>query len=428
MQQSDKTIQQNKLNMNAKKNRFPILNKWISIIKDIISIFYHEFKTVFKDRGVVIIFILASLIYPLLYCGLYKNETLVNVPIAAVDYSNTQRSRELLRHLDASPDVKINKYSTLDEGKKAFDNRKVHGLVFIPADFNNKLINGEQTTVSIYCDMSSFLYYRSLTMASSYSILDMGNKIQVERLNAQGITGQNATIVSNPIPFESNILFNEGMGFASFLMPAILILIIHQTLFFGIGMLAGTSRGENRFHELVSSKFHRGETIRVIIGKAACYMLMYLVFSFYILQVIPHIFNLPHIGNPLDLLKFMIPFLMATIFFSMTISVFLPNRETGMIIFLFFSLILLFLSGISWPQSNINGFWKTFAWIFPSTHGIQGYIKINTMSADLHHVKYEYVSLWVQTAIYFVTTLFAYRWQIKKSEKKQLLKEISLGN
>jgi len=400
--------------MNAKQHKFPILNKWISIIKDIISIFSNEFKIVFKDRGVVIVFIVASLVYPMLYCGLYKNETLVNVPIAAVDYSRSKYSEELLRHLDASPDVKVSKFSSFDEAKKAFDERKVHGLFFIPADFSKKLNTGEQTTVSVYCDMSSFLYYRSLTLASSYSVLDMGNKIQVDRLNMQGITGQNATITASPIPFESNILFNEGMGFASFLMPAILMLIIHQTLFFGIGMLAGTSREENRFHQLVSSKLHRGGTLRVVLGKAACYMLMYLVFSFYILEVTPHVFNLPHIGNPVDLLNFIIPFLLATIFFSMTVSVFLPNRETGMIIFLFFSLILLFLCGISWPQSNINGFWKAFAWIFPATHGIQGYIKINSMGADIHHITYEYGSLWILSVLYFITACWAYYWQIKK--------------
>ena len=102
----------------------------------------------------------------------------------------------------------------------------------------------------------------------------------------------------------------------------------------------------------------------------------------------------------------------------MTISVFIPNRESGMTIFLFFSLILLFLSGISWPASNINGFWRAFAWIFPSTHGIQGYLKINSMGAGFQQIEYEMASLWAQTAFYFATTILVYNWQIKKSRKK----------
>jgi len=120
----------------------------------------------------------------------------------------------------------------------------------------------------------------------------------------------------------------------------------------------------------------------------------------------------------------MIPFLLATIFFSMTVSVFIPNRETGIVIFMFMSLILVFLSGVSWPQSNINGFWKTFAWMYPSTSGVQAYVKINTTGADLRHVSFEYISLWIQTSVYFATTCWAYHWQIKKTSKKQLKAQI----
>ena len=402
--------------MNTSKYFSEKNDKWSAIIKDIFIVVRNEFKIVFRDRGVVIVFIIASLIYPLLYCALYKNETLVDVPIAVVDAANSSQSRELIRKMNATPDVEIAaKYGSMAEARKAFEAKEVHGIFYIPDDFDKNLVMGQQVNVSIYCDMSSFLYYRAMMQASNYVVLDKGREIQVQRLNAQGIAGENAQIISEPISFENNVLYNAGMGFASFLMPAILILIIHQTLFFGIGMLAGTSREENRFHQLVNASIHHGGTFRVIVGKSICYLLMYVVFSFYILEVVPHIFNLPHIGNPLDVAKLMIPFLLATIFFSMTVSVFIPNRETGMIIFLFFSLIILFLSGISWPQSNINGFWKSFSLIFPAVHGIQGYIKINSMGATIRQVSYEYICLWMQTIIYLITTIWAYRWQIKRS-------------
>jgi len=405
--------------MNDSKHKSTQTNKFISIIKDIYNVFMNEFRIIFKDRGVLIMFMLAPLAYPIIYGSLYKNETLVDVPVAAVDCSRSQRSGELLRHIDATQNVKIvSHYSSLTEAKKAYNDKKVSGVIFIPADFNKKLNTGEQTTVSIYCDISSFMYYRIISQACSYCVQDMSKKIQVERLNNNGITGESAAIISDPIPYEGVVLYNEGAGFASFILPAVLMLIIHQTLFFGIGMIAGTSREENRFHVLVSTSIHRGSTFRVIIGKSISYLSIYSVWSFFILEVIPHIFNLPHIGNTADILLLLLPFLLSTIFFSMTISVFMPNRETSMILFMFMSLILLFLSGVSWPQSNINGFWRAFSWIFPSTHGIQGYIKINTMGADIRHISFEYISLWVQTAIYFITATGAYYWQINKSSQK----------
>lgn len=394
----------------------------VSIVNDILNVILNEFSTMFKDRGVVIMLVLAPLVYPVLYCSLYKNETLIDVPVAAVDCSRSSESRELIRHIDATQNIHItHAYSTLAEVKQAYNEKKVHGVVYIPSNFSKKLNSGDQTTVSIYADISSFMYYRIINQACSSCVLEMGNQIQLERLNANGITGEAATIISSPIPYEGVVLYNEGTGFASFLMPSVLILILFQTLFLGIGMIAGTSRGENRFHVLVSSSVHRGGIFRVIIGKSICYFLLYAAWSFFILMLMPRAFNLPHIGIPFDILMLLIPFLLASIFFSMTVSVFLPHRETGMIIFMFMSLILLFLSGVSWPQSNINGFWEAFAWLFPSTSGIQAYIKINTLGAGLHHISFEYISLWLQTVIYFITTYWTYSWQIKKSRDKNLL-------
>jgi len=403
----------------SKEDRVLLL-RIISHLKAMFYIFVDEVKNIFKDRGVMILVVVAVLAYPLLYCLLYINETLVDVPVAVVDASRTPRSAEFIRHLDATRDVSVTeKPATMQEAQQTFNEGKVHGVIYLPADFDKKINKGEQAIVSVYSDMSSFLYYRAMVLSTNYVSLDMGKEIQVARLNAIGVTGEQQAIVSDPIPYKSVILYNEGMGFASFLMPAILILIIQQTLFFGIGMAAGTAREENRFHELVSSSVHRGGTFRVILGKALAFFSLYLLWSVYLLGFIPWLFNLPHIGNPFTLLEFVVPFLLATIFFSMTVSVFVPSREIQMILLLFFSLILLFLSGISWPQSSISGFWKAFSWLFPATFGIQAYFKINTMGASIHEVGFEQIGLWVQTAVYFITTLLAYHWQIKKHINKK---------
>ncbi|MDD3078321.1 MAG: ABC transporter permease [Paludibacter sp.] len=394
---------------------------FIQFIKNIRAMFHilvDEIKAIFKDRGVVIIVILATIVYPLLYCSLYKNETLINVPVAIVDDSHSSLSDKLTREIDATRDLKVEyKLNSMTEAEEYFKTGKVHGIVYIPADFNKNINSGKQANISVYSDMSSFLYYRAMILATNYVTLDMGDEIQINRLNAQGITGQQAEIVTSPVKYESNILYNQGMGFASFLMPAILILILHQTLVFGIGMAAGTAREENRFHELVSSSVHHGGLFRVIFGKSMAFFVLYMFWAVYMLGFIPDLFNLPHIGSVGTLLEFVVPFLLATVFFSMFLSVFNPARETQMVLLLFFSLILLFLSGISWPQSNISGFWKVFSYLFPATFGIQGYIKINTMGAGINEIHFEQVGLWIQTAVYFTLTSLAYFIQIRKSKK-----------
>lgn len=43
-----------------------------------------------------------------------------------------------------------------------------------------------------------------------------------------------------------------------------------------------------------------------------------------------------------------------------------------MLVFVFTSVILLFISGVSWPEAAIPPFWKVVGYLFPSTPGIKG--------------------------------------------------------
>ena len=76
-------------------------------IFDVGYIWSKETASVLKDEGVLIFFILVPLIYPILYAWCYNNEVTRDVPVAVVDQSRSQLSREFTRGVDASPDVSI---------------------------------------------------------------------------------------------------------------------------------------------------------------------------------------------------------------------------------------------------------------------------------------------------------------------------------
>lgn len=83
---------------------------WQQACSDWNYLFKLELKNIVKDEGVLIFFFLVPLAYPLLYSFIYTDEVVREVPIAVVDESHTTMSREYLRHVDASPDVKIINY------------------------------------------------------------------------------------------------------------------------------------------------------------------------------------------------------------------------------------------------------------------------------------------------------------------------------
>ena len=185
----------------------------------------------------------------------------------------------------------------------------------------------------------------------------------------------------------------------------------------GIGLAVVTARETNRFKDLVPINRHYNGTLRIVLGKGLSYFLVYVLVSFYVLHIVPRLFSLNQIGQPGSLVLFVAPYLVACIFFAMTTSIAILNRETFMLIFLFPSVPLLFISGISWPGAAIPPFWKYVSYIFPSTFGINGFVKINNMGATLSEVAFEYKALWIQAGVYFLTTCWVYRWQILMSRK-----------
>ena len=377
--------------------------------EDIFFIWKDELKNVFRDAGVLIFFFLVPLAYPLLYSFIYNNEVVRDAKLVVVDQSDSYLSREFTRRVNATADVEVVSTCTdMAEAKRYLDEKKAYGILYFPESFSKEVYRGEQATVSLYCDMSSLLFYKAFLLSATEVSLDLGREIQLSRLSSSSEKQDEITV--NPIPYESVALFNPQNGFASFLVPAILILVIQQTLVLGIGMLGGTVREENRLETLpqsVGRHFHG--TLRIVFGKSLTYLMIYILVCIWALAVVPKLFALPQIGDPLTLLLFVLPYLLACIFFAMTLAGFMTTRESPMLVFVFTSVLFLFISGISWPKEAIPPFWKAIGYLFPSTPGIQGFVRINTCGATLNEVAFEYRMLWVQAGIYFLSACLIQR-------------------
>ena len=385
-------------------------------ILDTFFIWKDELKNVFKDSGVMIFFFLVPFIYPLLYAFIYNNEVVHNAKMVVVDQSDSYLSREYIRKVDATADVKVVAVcSDMEEAKRMMDAKEAYGILYFPSEFSKNIHKGKQATVSLYCDMSALLFYKAFLLATTEVSLEIEKELRAQNNPSSTIEQEKITI--NPIPYESVALFNSQNGFASFLVPAILILVIQQTLILGIGMLGGTAREKNRFHSLVPVSRHFNGTLRIVFGKSLTYILLYIVVCIWALGVVPKLFSLPQVGEPWTVMLFVLPYLFASIFLSMTLSGFMTSREAPMLVFVFTSVILLFISGVSWPKEAIPPFWKAVGYLFPSTPGIQGFIRINTAGASLNEVAHEYRTLWIQAGIYFITACIIYRYQIMRSRK-----------
>ena len=377
----------------------------------IVRSFVSDLQRIFRDPGVTVIFIVATLAYPLIYKALYWNEQITNVPVAVVDLSNSPESREFLHRWNATPDIRLTHSCTsMAEAEQLLRNQKVHGIIYFPRDFERQLADPlGKAHISLYCDMSSFLYMKAIYLSCNNVMLESMRNIQIDRYEQMGMDKEFAWALVQDAPYSETALFTPTGGYGSFLIPAVLMLILHQTLFFGICMLGGTAREENE----------ERYTFTELIGRAAACFTIYYGLATILLCALPRLFDIPHIGSFWDIQLLIVPYLLAIIFFSLCVSVFIRNRESGLVILISSSLIFLFMAGISWPKEMIPDAWWYIACCIPYTHGAHAFIHINSMGASLATTGTQYIALWILTGVYFVLAcgLFYIR-------RKQLTSEI----
>ncbi|MBO4442713.1 MAG: ABC transporter permease [Bacteroidaceae bacterium] len=383
-------------------------------VKDMLDVAGKELRDTISDVGVLVFFVIVPLLYPLLYAYLYSREVVHEVPVVVVDECRSATSREFLRKSDATPDLKIISYcADMEEVRNLMHRHKAYGLIHIPAEFESTLVSGRQATVNLYCDMSGLLYYKAMLSGCTMVSLEMNRDIQMTRLS--GLSDREKEVMTMPIENEYITMFNPANGFQAFLIPAILILLLQQTLVLGVAMLAGTEAERRRAGVLILGHEY-DNPITVLGGKALAYLLVYGFTATYVLCFVPWLFHMPQLWQLPTLVAFVIPFLLSSIFFAICISFFVRDRESCFLLFVFVSVPLIFMSGISWPTSNMPAFWKVLAQFFPSTHGINGFARINTAGALLQDVRIEALSLWMLTGLYFMLSLFIYE-RMYRSDK-----------
>ena len=330
-------------------------------------VFPHELKRIFTDPGVVVIFIVATLVYPLLYKAIYWNEQITDVPVAVVDLSQSAESRTFLHHWNASPDIRLtHTCNSIAEAEQLLREQKVHGIVYFPRDFASQLADPlGQAHISLYCDMSSFLYMKAIYLSCNQVMLESMRNIQIDRYESMGYGREFSWALVQDAPYTETALYNPTGGYGSFLIPAVLVLILHQTLLFGICMLAGTARDDDKVLYRVLGKGRVAGVLRLILGRAAAYFTIYYALAAILLGLLPRLFDIPHIGDIGDILRFIVPYILACIFFSMTVSVFIRNRESGLVLLISTSLIFLFMAGISWPKEMMPAAWRYLSYFIP---------------------------------------------------------------
>ncbi len=361
-----------------------------------------EFKNIFTNIPIVLTIIGGVLFYSFFYPQPYSNEVVKTLKVSVVDLDNSELSRKLIFSLSASPELNIiRKDLSSSDAKKALIENKIKGIIIIPAHFKRDLALHVSPTIAVGADANYFLIFGSVVHGALKSILTESASIKVANLLIKNTPLISAKKAYTPYTLQTINLYNPNMSYTYYIIPAVFILILQQTMLIGLGILGGFYN--ERKEKYLAPIWMKISSRTLIFGSLfSTHMLFYFGFSF-------DFYHIPHLASAFNMLKLGLPFILSTLFLGIFFGGLLKNQESATPIVLFSSLPLVFSAGFIWPKEAIPEFITYFSLLFPCTPAMQGFLKLNQMGANFDGVLVQYGLLWLQVLLYLVLSIYVLR-------------------
>lgn len=369
---------------------------WIKLVFNVVN---REINWIIKDTDLIIMIFAAPFFYSLFYGSMYINKSEFKVPIGILDMDHSEYSKDFVKDLNASPYIKVKEYLyNSAQIKDKLMNENLQGVVFIPSEFGSDLSHGGSTEIKLYLNTQRFLHSNDLNKAVTQIALSKGEEIRTKIFSSKGYSLDQAAELSTPLKDEVIFLFNPSESYGDFLIPAILILVLQQTLFMGLGQ---SMAKENEMNKIIDLKLTSGNNLfAAITGKIFFYIILFLSYAFIFFTLDYKIFRLNFEGNFFAFAILTILMLISMSALSVLVGSFFSKKIYALILISFTSYPLFFLAGYSWPTFAMPEFIQIFSHIIPTTSYMQAVNRVATMGTRFNQILPEFFNLLILTLLF----------------------------
>ncbi|BDU37059.1 ABC transporter permease [Vibrio nigripulchritudo] len=353
-----------------------------------------ELKAIFSHPAIVLTVFGGTLFYSFLYPLPYANQVAQEQQITVVNLDKSQTSYQLERMVDATPQVSIvSRTHTVEDAKAQFLAHEVRGILVIPEHFYRDMMLGKSPVLSYAGDASYFLVFGTVVEGLAQASGTLAAKAKVAKLVSDGLPLSQAAELYSPVHLNLKPTFNPEMGYVDYVVPAVFVLILHQTLIMGTGILTASQRNRKGYWNEYSAT-------ELTLTRIVIFGLLYVALSLYYFGFSFNFYEINRLAGIGDLFILLVPFLIGAGAIGIVLGGILPRVELVTLLVLVSSMPLIFTAGFIWPLESIPAPLVWLANVLPSSPAIQGFLKINQMGAEIWQIKDVVAQLWILAAIW----------------------------
>lgn len=362
-----------------------------------------ELKALLTNPVVVLTVFGGVVFYSFLYPLPYSHQTPREQKISVVNLDQSQTSFQLERMVDATPQVQIvQRDHTIKGARDAFLNGEISGILVIPEHFYKDLMLGKSPTLAYAGDASYFLVYGTIVEGLAQAGGTLSAQTKVAKLVLDGHSLSQAVHQYSATTLNLKPTFNPTIGYVEYVVPAVFVLILQQTLAMAAGLMVGSQRDGTGYWSHVSPFKLLSVRYFVLIG-------IYYLLSMYYFGASFTMHGVSQLAQPIDLILLLLPFLLGSAAIGIWLGAITPRRELVTLVVLISSMPLIFSAGFIWPTQAIPSPIVWLAQLFPSTAAIQALLTINQMGGDWQTVSNLYSQLWIQALVWCAIAYYSYR-------------------
>ena len=326
------------------------------------------------DKGVLLLLLGAPLLYSVFYPWFYSTEAVTRVPVAVVDLDHSRLSRQITRFAQASPRIEVRWVAGNEHAaQQALWRGDIQGYAVLPADLQRSVARSSAAVVSVQANGAYALLNKAVLSGFAEAVGTVSAGIEIRKLQASGLGSAQAAAARNPLQVQMVALFNPAEGYGSFVVPAVALLILQQTLLMGVALRVGTwvERGQHR------------ASASTWLGRLLAFSSAGLLSGAYYFGWIFWFNDYPRGGNPLGALVLLVLYVPAVAALGALLGLWFGNRERALQVLLFTTLPIAFVAGFSWPVEALPEPLQWLRWLLPSTSGVQASLRLNQLGAPL---------------------------------------------
>jgi ABC-2 type transport system permease protein len=359
----------------------------------------NEWRAIFTNSAILLTVFGGVLLYSFLYPLPYTQQVPRDQEVVVVNLDNSQFSRRLERMVDATPQVHLSaRAHSLEEAEEIFATRKLSGILAIPENFYRDLLQGRRPTLSFAGDASYFLIYGTVLEGMAGAGNTLAEEVKFHRMIMSGQSPALAAEQQSGIKLNLVPVFNPTMGYVNYVVPAIFILILHQTLIMGVGILGG---GQNEQRGAGQEGYwQRVAPLQLLMVRTGLFVTLYWLLFMYYFGFSLSYYHIPGLAGIGELSLVLLPFLLSATFLGICLGSLLVRRELATLLVLISSMPLIFASGFIWPISAIPTPIVAASQLIPVIPAIQAFLALNQMGAEFSDILPLWQQLWLCTVLY----------------------------